>query len=1384
MKNFTRTAILIAMIMFMFAEAKSANDSLLIYMSNGQQKVISLTRIKKTIFEPVSVVTNPAISLSKSLLIVGDTLKITGTDFSASKTAEITIKNPDNTQKVDTVAVSSGKGFVFNYPITSSTQKGTFSVFAKDIFTSKTTSSMNFEVRQNYSGSYTMSLSIIEKEYGVGEILAITWLDSTYIRKLSDKSRLTADKTMLWWEYQIEYSLDSGKTWKSSYESSELGKINQVNKFYHWLVLTDDYVGDIQIRIKDLTDIPQGKIKKEKDQLQEYTGRYSNIANPKVTKNTIVSFEWCVPMQINQTQNKTKPYAVAADGVSPILIRIAISKNDFNNINIIKCSLSHTYSNLNTYKELGYIAERKNYNKLEYSEMNLPEQNRYTSLIKSGVDNKEYYDFWYIAPADFTIESGLDKSNQRKITANIYISYKNGNPPFEKGYDITIVRPPLMLVHGLNSDNGMWGDYINHLSDGNMYFNANHTYTNFGLTYVYWNKSKASNIYLPNIGGKLSLEDLSSKLLSDESDCFYSIQKDMTNKQISSIQVDYVSHSMGSLMLRQAITKSNYYSTTYTLGQGFVYKMISIDSPHNGSYNANLLQSFCTEFNKKPEIYCNSINGLHWERRTALEKMGIIISNDYKSIKVNDAINDLNVNSPNNNFKDGTIVKNHLIASDLFQGVPTEDDIKKMNVDIFLDKGISALIDVMKEIHYKGEINKEIIFENESDFLSDLINMNLALKSINGYPSNWLWHSDMIVGTSSQLAGKTFNLNSTDKTFKCFSGLGHTMVNDVCKSSNVWDYLDILLNSKMSDGYFAPSIPATNFTKPIAPLLNEEQIQDSLPVLVYDTTKAIMTVDKNIAVVGDVIEVTVNIPDTTGFKFGYIDFQYSHFNLDTLLNNYKFYIPVTNFRLDTNYVTLFCRFDFGDTLYNSIQSIPVLVKTQDSLLEFSASEKSVNLILGDDKEITYKAYFQTFITEVFPYSISFNLQINDTTILGYDLQKNKFTAKKYGSTMAIATYLDKADTTYFYIDTLVIQPKIDKIEMTQHDYFFLDTAKLNYNLSGTYPDTNKIHFLVYDTATADSLIYEDSLVTNQSGEYNFAVSQTKYLVNKTYYVMAFTSNPLSYSNLDSFLVKPPIPIVTTNSATGITTNSAISGGNVTSDRGFTISERGICWSIVQNPTIDDNKTTESNGLGEFISYISGLQSETKYYARSFATNIFGTGYGEQIEFTTKKADTMFIALTSGWNIISSNITPQEPDSLQYVTADIIYNLVIAKNNTGNTFIPSYDINDIGKWDVTQGYQVYMSNADTLVITGLSAIPSESQIILNEGWNMIAYLRNTEIDCETAFASLAEGNLIIVKDNEGRVYIPSYGINTIGNLIPGQGYQIYVLNADVLVYPGY
>jgi hypothetical protein len=163
--------------------------------------------------------------------------------------------------------------------------------------------------------------------------------------------------------------------------------------------------------------------------------------------------------------------------------------------------------------------------------------------------------------------------------------------------------------------------------------------------------------------------------------------------------------------------------------------------------------------------------------------------------------------------------------------------------------------------------------------------------------------------------------------------------------------------------------------------------------------------------------------------------------------------------------------------------------------------------------------------------------------------------------------------------------------------------------------------------------------------------------------------------------------------------------------------------------------------------------------------------------------TQEIVLNQGWNMVSSYIYP-DTTQLENLLADNSSNIIIMKNSNGEVYIPSYNINYIGGWKTTDGYLIYMQNPDSFKITGTPAIPEESSIPLKSGWNIISYLRDAEMDCETAFAGLTDNNnLIIVKDNFGNVYIPAYGINTIGNLIPGQGYQIYITNTDELVYPG-
>jgi uncharacterized protein (TIGR02145 family) len=106
------------------------------------------------------------------------------------------------------------------------------------------------------------------------------------------------------------------------------------------------------------------------------------------------------------------------------------------------------------------------------------------------------------------------------------------------------------------------------------------------------------------------------------------------------------------------------------------------------------------------------------------------------------------------------------------------------------------------------------------------------------------------------------------------------------------------------------------------------------------------------------------------------------------------------------------------------------------------------------------------------------------------------------------------------------------------------------------------------------------------------------------------------NSCDTAVTPKFLPTLTTNEITQITQNTANSGGNITSDNGFEVTARGVCWSLNPNPTINDSLTKDAAGTGAFTSSIKNLLVDTTYYVRAYATNKDGTAYGLQVTFKT------------------------------------------------------------------------------------------------------------------------------------------------------------------------
>jgi hypothetical protein len=129
----------------------------------------------------------------------------------------------------------------------------------------------------------------------------------------------------------------------------------------------------------------------------------------------------------------------------------------------------------------------------------------------------------------------------------------------------------------------------------------------------------------------------------------------------------------------------------------------------------------------------------------------------------------------------------------------------------------------------------------------------------------------------------------------------------------------------------------------------------------------------------------------------------------------------------------------------------------------------------------------------------------------------------------------------------------------------------------------------------------------------------------TFYNVAFNSSGSVTISADSgscYYASYNLPSVSTTAISSIVYGGATSGGNISSDGGQPITSRGVCWirwysiSLNTTPTIADAHTSDAAGAGSFTSVMTGLEPNSRYYVRAYATNSVGTAYGAIVEFNS------------------------------------------------------------------------------------------------------------------------------------------------------------------------
>ncbi|MEQ8174647.1 MAG: S-layer homology domain-containing protein [Syntrophomonadaceae bacterium] len=146
------------------------------------------------------------------------------------------------------------------------------------------------------------------------------------------------------------------------------------------------------------------------------------------------------------------------------------------------------------------------------------------------------------------------------------------------------------------------------------------------------------------------------------------------------------------------------------------------------------------------------------------------------------------------------------------------------------------------------------------------------------------------------------------------------------------------------------------------------------------------------------------------------------------------------------------------------------------------------------------------------------------------------------------------------------------------------------------------------------------------------------------------------------------PTVATGAVSNIITRGATVAGNVTSDGGSAVTERGIVYSGLANPTLDSGRkaVVATAGTGQFSVNITNLMSGTIAHARAYATNSKGTSYGEDVSFTTATANGLTVT-TGDITDISSKGARVTGYAIPGNLAGIIERGVVYSTNANPTF---------------------------------------------------------------------------------------------------------------------
>ena len=207
------------------------------------------------------------------------------------------------------------------------------------------------------------------------------------------------------------------------------------------------------------------------------------------------------------------------------------------------------------------------------------------------------------------------------------------------------------------------------------------------------------------------------------------------------------------------------------------------------------------------------------------------------------------------------------------------------------------------------------------------------------------------------------------------------------------------------------------------------------------------------------------------------------------------------------------------------------------------------------------------------------------------------------------------------------------------------TLRGNISLEGRSIAEKGFVFYIDENSTVNYKV-----IGNNLGEYSYQVSELEDGTTYSYKAYMIVGEEIIYGEEKSFTTIEEIvitlPEVVTVSVMDVTENTAILTGEVASDGGAEVTERGFIWSenYDGNAIVDGYKVEVGSGLGVFTYELTDLQPNTNYYVLAYAINSEGEATGQQISFVTLEQK----ELINGYEYVDLGL----PSGLKWATHNI------------------------------------------------------------------------------------------------------------------------------------